>query len=762
MKELKKNIGFNARLYLDGLRQLKIIGILSAIIMAVAAFAIPMGRNISNAQYYRWHYMDEYFLNGNDLGRVVSYNIFFLNPFIILTFLILVPLMTMMLFSFLNRRNACDFYHGIPVTRETLLLSYGASILTWNVAIALESIAVTGIAAGIFRYVTLEWGEVPVLLCALVAADIFMMGVFIISMSLTGTLVTNLCVAAMILVVPRAFITYILAVVTESISVIDFRFGDTIFDDRLNVVTNLITGEMIRGRYQAWSDWKSVLYTLVVGLIWCVIGMYLFKKRKSEAATQAAITPRLQAVFRIVPAMLISLLPLYYFYNYFIAKSDLVSMDEESIFVIGLMYLIAVISIFVYEFVTTRRFKNFKRALKSIVGLVVYNVAMLAVLGITYTVMLNDIPGAEDVRSLQIEGIDGHFQNFSSENQTFCYVANHLGDVTITTEEMKQLILSELERNVECQKRGNSDSSMHAYYNDKEWRFSHIWVSLECKGGTKVRYIALSKEASQKLIELLSKEEAVRSLVYNPLPTEEFDFVSDQLSEEDQYKIYSTYMKELGKLTFEDAFLESIGDVDYNQIINSIWMRAKDGEGYRLILTPNFAETVKIYCDQNNEKDTKGENPVEEFLRNYRQDKALVCDGYVERGGVIRMTTYHPEDDMDKVICSTYYDIYGAEDGSLNVNKDFTENGEKVLEQIGENLSKCDDQTFDTSKPYVEVTFTFYENTLNQDGKYENEDRVRTHFYNVDEETVELLWKLGGYSEKYSYDGPTAEVYGID
>lgn len=97
---------FSPRLYLDGLKQLRLIGIAGLVILALEAILIPVGGVLSQ--------MDREFVSVELVGFMN------MHPMLVLCFCVLAPLMTLYLFQFLNKRNASDFYHAIPETRLCL------------------------------------------------------------------------------------------------------------------------------------------------------------------------------------------------------------------------------------------------------------------------------------------------------------------------------------------------------------------------------------------------------------------------------------------------------------------------------------------------------------------------------------------------------------------------------------------------------------------------------------------------------------------
>ena len=115
-----KNKFFNFKLYIEGIKQTKIIGLFSAIILAFLSVA-PWLLNMPE----------------KNIANVYSVNLYSVMIVLYLLFTVITPLLTLYLFRFLNQRNGSDFFHAIPCTRICLFVSYYLAIITWILALAL-------------------------------------------------------------------------------------------------------------------------------------------------------------------------------------------------------------------------------------------------------------------------------------------------------------------------------------------------------------------------------------------------------------------------------------------------------------------------------------------------------------------------------------------------------------------------------------------------------------------------------------------------
>ncbi len=750
MENKIKKSWFNVGLYLDGLKQLRIIGVMGAVIMACAAILFPLGRNIDNSNYREYY-------NGYSeiVGKIRAYEAIEMNPLVVLVFLIVVPLMTLYLFNFLNRRNACDFYHAIPDTRESLFASYGGSVITWAVILVTESIVLSVCSAGVLKWVELApgfFGQAALVFANILAASVFVFGVFAIAMSVTGTNFTNLAVAAMLIVTPRLMATAIVVMITEKNPLIPFNFGDSILDDRLNSVTNLVTGWLFGSGYEAIRMWSSVAYTLVVGIVYCAIGMWLFKKRKSEAATNAAINSKLQCVLRLIPAMLICLIPVFGFFSYIM---DEYTMTSEDVFIFVVMYVMAIIAYLLYELITTRKLKNLIKALPGLGWLVLYNVVMLGILFAGYHIMLNDIPKAANVDSVKIS-FQNYYYNYGPSRD---YYADKFENIVYDSPEIIELLTSELERNVEAVKNdeslyGNRYSQEAAAEtvnkNSVEYKVDVadsyvdvIEVEFDCGLINKNRRVYLSRQASTELMKLMQNNEEILDALYEPVELENIssmgcDFGSDEELMKEFYEIYLINNQEMKALGFEDAFRNALAVGNDNDWLFTINVHLKNDKRFNVRVGKDTPKSLDMYVELCNEY-ADNTNPVDEFFKNYQRVENMPANSeFSDANSSLRFTVYN--EDGREFSTSAGWNMWN-EGNEISVSKDYTENGEKILNSINSLLEESKTANIDFDKRYVKVDYDFYEYS-----KYSgyNDEKNVTMFYQLSDEAYKLLCEFDG------------------
>ena len=114
---------FSFHMFLQTLKQTRLAGfIMMAVITLISV--VPIISSLSYIKEYE---------QVNNVGGISG------NYFLVLVFIIVVPVISLVVWSFLNKRSSSDFYHSIPYTRLCIYLSKTAAIITWITGILVVS-----------------------------------------------------------------------------------------------------------------------------------------------------------------------------------------------------------------------------------------------------------------------------------------------------------------------------------------------------------------------------------------------------------------------------------------------------------------------------------------------------------------------------------------------------------------------------------------------------------------------------------------------
>lgn len=348
---------FNVGVFLEALNQLKIVGIIACAVYLSAGILTPIGYMIDGPYY------DE------ELGKWIPIN-FDAEYFFILFGLVYVfiPVMMMVIFFWMNKRHSCDFYHAIPIKRETMYISTIAAVFTWAIIIMTCACVVPLVIVGVNPLMQTEMDVFWKSMLYMTAAVIQMIGVFALGISLTGNGFTNVVASFMILVVPRAILTIIFSMIDSFMPFIQMNYGDTILNNQYNALFAPVTA-LFNGDGDV-TVYGCALYSTILGLIYIAVACIMFKKRKSEVASQPSAYGIVQIICRMIPAFLFSLLG-----TFFVLETTISGYyDIEVYFIAVVWYVFALLIYFIYELITTRRWRKVGASAKQLpifVGIVV-------------------------------------------------------------------------------------------------------------------------------------------------------------------------------------------------------------------------------------------------------------------------------------------------------------------------------------------------------------------------------------------------------
>lgn len=359
---------FNKNLYMEGLRQLKVIGILGAVITLIIAVIIPIGNCLSAKAEYRY-------INSNIAGQFTKYaiNIVDYHIYYLLFVLVFAPLMVIILFRFLNHREDCDFYHSLPHTRQCLFLSFFAAIVTWLIV---QIFLVTVVSATLYQlfsnYLVLEVSHLFCFALNILVTSLLVASALLLACTLSGNIITGFIVFLILFFTPRIFISIYQALITNQL---DYLANDmnSIFNIKHNLFYIIL--QSLNSNSVTYAEVTSInfstVFTLLTALLLFVIAYIFFSKRKSESAENSMNNRTLQIIFRTIFTVLLCMIPISILFDYYVERNIVFYQyryDNTAmmVFYIVISYIAVILGMFLYELLTTKNIRNAVRSLKSI------------------------------------------------------------------------------------------------------------------------------------------------------------------------------------------------------------------------------------------------------------------------------------------------------------------------------------------------------------------------------------------------------------
>lgn len=505
-------------MFLENLRRMKISAIIAAIL--ILCFEVtPV--------------FTEVMTRGDDPVKTVEgvSSLCFMMPFVAIGAPIV---LVMTLFAQFNKRSYSDFAHSLPYTRTCIFVTNTVSVYT-VLAGLFALCAVAGMAAcAVFpSYYVINLTGFWKMLFTYLSAAAFVTSSLQIAVSVTGTVLSNLTAAGLVLFFPR----YIMYIITASItSGLPFMYGSfylPLLSPRYNTFVGMFTDVLYPS-----SDIGGIgpiIYTFAVSAVYLVLALILFGKRKSETAEMPAPGKKVQAAIRVLIALVFTI-P---------ATAIAVSEMGEDIEVVVILYALGLVAYFAYEIITTRRWKNLVKAIPALfIVVAVSAVCGLSVVGVTNAAG-SYCPTANEIDSVRVES-----SNWRAENN----ILPNASDVELRDLKTKSIVAEALKNNVEAWK----EDKYEAYYiSDKYVRCN---VAIKENGITRGRYIYLTEEENEELLEAMSLNEEYKK-AYMTLPEPLAGTlgvsgcnISEGLDAKTETAVVETMQKEINELGFEKWF----------------------------------------------------------------------------------------------------------------------------------------------------------------------------------------------------------------
>lgn len=514
---------FSKKLYIQGLKKIKISGIAFSLIIILLNVFLPIIGIVEGSSY-----------SAQFRGiEIVEHNQII--PFCMLVIL-LVPILAHDMFSFLNERNQSDFYHSIPQTRTCVYVSFTSAILTWAfgtilVSAVINSILWTMAYTYTFTFSTVLLGTLPYLVLA-----VQMAGVMILAMTVTGTRISNFLVAILFFLFARvmgAFAVSALEELTPVIYVEDSVFK--YFGIRFFLPFALFEG-LFDGDSGVYTDAVLQIYSLLVGILFLVLGEISYRKRRSEIASKSAPSKLLQHVYRFAIT-----LPFVFMIAYFIIMDGLETYQIILVILAILVYLL-------YEIVTTKRLKNVAKSLPLMIVPVAATALILGGLFITRNTINNNMFSADEIEGYAFaESYSNTFEKYNTER------------VIVKSDEASAIIADALEKTV------------NDYYEYTSLRTVHETVRIKLDSGRVVtRRIEFAAADHDKLEQMLiNSPEYSEAYLKMPHPSQVISVLSYGRygSTEEAEELYQCFYDEFNKLSYEDKMAVKFPKGDIKSVI---------------------------------------------------------------------------------------------------------------------------------------------------------------------------------------------------
>lgn len=681
---------FSKGIFWEHFRQLKIAGIIGAVLYTLFGVFVSVGINISETRLADLDYAGgSYSIYAEKISSTYLCTVQLLIP------LIFVPLLMLASFHFLTKRNSSDFYHALLVKREAVYTGILAAVFAWAFIITALPLIVMWMVCLPLNGVDFAFAEALKAMLNTLVSCLFIMGVMALGINISGTLFTNIVSSGIVLVLPRFILVmcWMISGAMVANSVIDYHYV------RLMVYGNPITKLIyILSSYDESAFARYFTSGLpagaVEGLAYLLAGGVFFKLRKSESASMSSINRGVQSVIRHVLALVFSTIASVFlvecvWYGY---------TDEFEIFMAVLFYVLAFVVYFMYELITTRKWKSVAKSVRQLpffVGMTAAIFAVISAISINGNSYRMDAENAEYIKVIAISRFWG--AEYFLEDEDF--------PVEIESMELKKLIADAYNREADGT---GSDTQI-----------GDIAVAVRENGITRKRYVYLGEsvfetllgeiysslgiDVSEKLPEIKAGDSRYRIYLYWNIET------PCELTAEETRKVYDTLRSEILESENPAGFFNEVRD----KTVCTLGLSVNNGygeSGIELPISVKTPETFRLI------QEIIAENKQSvSFDRLYEENFGNALDG-VEVNG--RISVY--SDKYDKTV---YYGITSADTG---------ESAQNMLLPVYEILKKYNPDGDVSGKNVV----------VESSGWYNGEYKASFGVYNLSDEDMAKLWNI--------------------
>lgn len=720
---------FSSRLFWESFKQLRIIGIMATVILTAFAAIIPFGDYLSNYKSFVIENGVQKTVYSTSVVTALD-----IQPLMLLTYLIITPFLVLYAFHFLNKRNACDFYHSIPETRSCIFFSLFAACIAWIAVILLSGTAVSLLTTAILhKYFIVNYMTFFVSLFTVFSANILMASAIAAAMTITGTMFNNLFVSGLILFVPRIFIYTVFQLVCGSVPfLVSGTFSGVLSSPVSNIifgtVSSIFTGYNIPTMIYSM---RSGLYSLLLGMIYAGAALYGFCRRKSESAGNAAASKRLSAVYRVTLAGVLSLIPCAIIFEAVVERRPF---DRNLLFALFVWYFIIILVYALYELITSKKLSVMLRAWPGLLLVLLANGLILLILFGYRGHLLRFAPASDEITSIHM------ISNPSNEYEERNYILDRAAKIHITDQKTISILSKNLAKSIQLYNERPSD--FNNYFHNERNRI--LAFKINTRSGSGIRRISLTQEEYHYIMDVLEKNKEYRTLFYTlpekniSLSFNSFTAGDIHLTEAQIRALYKLYLQDIQSIPIEQQIKIISGEIE-----NSCgYIRLEFSEGfykYSLDLEITAAHTKTINYIHQWIYDTYADNRTE-IIRRIRDMKPnfKLETLYIDPANVINAAG------ETAASFSSDSDLSSAQNAAM-------------LHAIADFLESCPDQPATADGAYLDVSLEIPEkgasNITSDDGLNDVYINYTHYFYRFALPSNQLPEQIEKYFEYYDTSG---------
>ncbi len=488
--------------------------------------------------------------------------------------------MTLTAFNFLNKKERTDFYHALPHKRKTIFVSTISGVVLSITVIAVVAVIVTVVLALMFSLSLIAPWDILIVLLNTIAGTFLVSTTVGFVMSITGKRFANIIVSLIVLFLPRILVLMFTGMVSVALpdGLVPFDVTTGLLSD-YNVVSSTFIGLAVN------KNILSFFYTMLLGFVFTVLGIYTYRRRKSEMAGVSAPNKKLQMVYRLLVGFSMFSFVTAIFAGVYLSGG----LNEDlgvAVFVFTIIYIFCAIMYFLFELITTKSWLNVAKAIPGLAIVILASALVFGGMTIAYNKELNFCPDVSEIDSVSF-GYQTEFAFIAPDLSD--YLAKDIEKIEIKDREIIKIARDALVERIDKAKKGKSlDINIGSKYSLMTFNFN-------CDG-KKVKRTVHIKAENYKKIENLYFDCLEKSMDNSLIEIREEDcyLVSDYLTQKESKIVLKSAVEELNRTTAKEWIERNKEESEY---YTGLWINFEPSDYQEELNHSLFASYSSYFID---------------------------------------------------------------------------------------------------------------------------------------------------------------------
>lgn len=532
---------FNGKQFVQSFWQIKTVGIVFTLLFTFIMFITPVSGMLRLKESIEVY--------GNTVTLPYVVNVTSEMTLLVLTFILYTPLITLMCWNFMTKRNASDFYQSLPYTRVCTYLTHAAAVVAWLLITIVLSGAVSAVTYSVLSdYFIVDFGAMVHTLLSIFACNLLCMAAITLACTITGNLFSNVIVSGLIIFLPRIMAIVVSNVMADILPILSsekmFSFlgtGHNILVDLVFDILGIASGSVSTLLLSN----QGLAYTLVLTLIYLILAGLMFRIRKSETAGNGACSRIVQAIIRVIIGFVICFFAVLGVISSY--TRDRISVDL--VISVLICFIIAAGAMMLYEAINV---KSVKGAIKSVPSvLIAYVLSIVAGLGV-YGI-LGQIekftPSAEEITSVTMKESNDWYSYSEYED----YFTDYVSEIKIDSDTVEKIFCDVLKDNIENIGLDGSSENVYSYMS----RRTRYTVGFNSGNSTTYRNVYLTNEQLTEITSKLQSVDNYRDAMLELPKAKDASVTLNsrvQLTDKQVNELYESLLAESREISFSDWY----------------------------------------------------------------------------------------------------------------------------------------------------------------------------------------------------------------